>query len=105
MDEEEKKRKFWEITEKYTDETSEDFGKKVHILKVVYTFAISNLILCMLLFIIGAIFLLDWLMFIALVFSLIGFIILTIDLIRDYIHNNKTKEEWKEYLEEINNLK
>ena len=77
----------------------------MHIFKIIHTFAILNLIACLLLFSIGTIFLLDWLRLIALMFALIGFTILTIDLIRDYIHNNKTKEEWKEYLEEINNLK
>ena len=105
MDEEERKRKFWEITEKHTNETSEYFKREEHIFKIVHTFAISNLIVCLSLIIIGMIFLLKWLMFIALMLGMIGFTTLSIDLIRDYIYNNKTKEKWKKYLEEINNLK
>ena len=105
MDEEERKIKFWEITEKYANENSEYFEREEHIFKIVHIFAISNLIVCLSLIIIEMIFSLEWLMFIVLIWGIIGFTILSIDLIRDYIHNNKTKEKWKKYLEEINNLK
>lgn len=105
MDNEEKKRKFMKIIKKYSIEDLKYFEKEEHIFRTVHTFAISNLMICMSLVIIGIIFSLLWLMFVALVLGLIGFIVLTINIIRDYMCGNKRKKKQKEFLEEIEKLK